>query len=116
MRLASAAEIEARLYGERSAVVACGHTHIQRAVRSRAGKLIVNPGSVGLPAFDDVHPFPHVGETGSPDARYAILEKLGGAWRAGLYSVYYDYEPMARLASDRGRPEWALALRTGYAS
>lgn len=113
-RPSTADEIETRLYGERSPVVACGHTHTQRSLRSRSGQLLVNCGSVGLPAFDDVFPLEHVVETGSPDARYAILEKVGGAWRAGLYTVPYDHESMARLASERGRPEWALGLRTGY--
>jgi hypothetical protein len=38
-----------------------------------------NPGNVGLPAYDDIHPYPHVVETASPDARYAIVERQEGA-------------------------------------
>ena len=55
-------------------LILCGHTHIARAVRLRDGRLIVNPGSVGSPGYRDVHPYKHVVEAGSPDARYAILE------------------------------------------
>ena len=55
-------------------LILCGHTHIARAVRLRDGRMIVNPGSVGSPGYRDVHPFPHVIEAGTPDARYAILE------------------------------------------
>lgn len=111
---ATADEIETRLGSVTAAVIACGHTHIPRALRSRAGQLLCNPGSVGLAAYDDLEPVEHVVENGSPDARYAIIEQVGSLWTAALHSVPYDYEPMARLADLRGRPEWAYALRTGY--
>jgi predicted phosphodiesterase len=111
---ATADEIQARLGDITAAVVACGHTHIPRALRSRAGQLLCNPGSVGLAAYNDLEPMEHVVENGSPDARYAIIERAAGAWSAALHSVPYDFEPMARLADLRGRPEWAYALRTGY--
>jgi len=112
-RAATIAEVDERLGGVRSALVVCGHTHVPRAVRSGRGQLIVNPGSVGVPAFDDDRPFFHTVETHSPDARYAIVERVDGAWIADLIAVPYDHESMARLAEARGRPEWALALRTG---
>jgi putative phosphoesterase len=115
LRAASAAEVEARLGDARAELVACGHSHVPRAVRARRGALVVNPGSVGLPAFDDVHPFPHAVENGSPDARYAIVERLAGGWRAELASVPYDHATMAALARERGREDWARALATGFA-
>ena len=69
---------------------------------------------MGLPAYDDVHPVPHVVETGSPDARYAVLDDITGAWGVALVSVPYDSRAMARLAERRGQPEWERALLTGY--
>ncbi len=114
VRAATSHEITARLGIEQSALVACGHTHVPRAVRSARGQLIVNPGSVGLPAYDDVHPEAHVVETGSPDARYAIIEKTTNGWVASLLSVPYDYSSMAELARIRGRLEWEHALLWGY--
>jgi hypothetical protein len=39
------------------------------------GRLVVNPGSVGLQAYDDDHGHPHVMENGTPHARYAIAEQ-----------------------------------------
>ena len=30
-----------------------------------------------------------------------------------LLNIAYDFEPMARLAERRDRPDWAIALRTG---
>ncbi len=113
-RLASLDEIDLRMGDERSALVACGHTHVARAVRSRRGQLVVNPGSVGQPAYTDTHPMPHAIQTGSPDARYAIIEKTADGWVARLMSVPYDYRPMAALARARHRPEWEQALLTGY--
>jgi hypothetical protein len=86
-------------------------------VRLASGLLIVNPGSVGLPAYDDDHPYPHSSfhriETGSPDARYAIAEKRDGQWLCELVSVHYDHESAAQQADQRDRPDWAHALRTG---
>lgn len=113
VRLASPAELQQRLAGTSASLVLCGHTHHPRAVRSAVGQLIVNPGSVGLQAFDDDHPFPHVIETGLPDARYAIVERLRSGWSATLITVPYEHEPMARLAERNGLPDWAHALRTG---
>jgi putative phosphoesterase len=114
MRPATASEVETRLGSVTAAVVLCGHTHMPRSVRTSRGQLIVNPGSVGLPAFSDVVPIPHKAETGSPDARYAIVERRTAGWTAQLVTVPYDYRPMAALARLRGRPSWDQALRTGY--
>ena len=110
---ATPAEIEERLGTVSASLVLCGHSHVPRSVRSR-GTLIVNPGSVGLPAYDDDEPCPHVVETGSPDARYAIVEQRDGNWVADLISVPYPHQPMAELAKLRQRPDWEYALLTGY--
>lgn len=77
-------------------------------------QLLCNPGSVGLPAYDDNHPIDHVVETGTPDARYAIIEHRDSHWHVGLFTVPYNFELVAQLAELRNRPEWAHALRTGY--
>lgn len=114
IRPASAPEVEARLAQVRARVVLCGHTHVPRSVRSRSGQLLVNPGSVGLPALETTSPFPVKVETGSPDARYAILERRAGGWTASLISVPYGHQAMADLALARRRPDWACALRSGY--
>lgn len=114
VRAAVPAEIEQRLGAERALLVACGHTHIARAVRTRHGQLIVNPGSVGLQAYDSEHPLPHIVETGSPDARYAVLERQQGEWTAALLTVPYDHRSMAALAARNGRPDWEIALLSGY--
>lgn len=116
IRAAKPSEIQARLGTEASPLIACGHTHIARSVRTHQGQLIVNPGSVGLPAYDDIHPSAHVVETGSPDARYAIVDEGRDGWTVSLLSVPYNHRAMAHLAKLRGRPEWEQALLTGYLS
>ena len=101
-----------------ASLIVCGHTHIPRVVSVASptgGHLItiVNPGSVGLPAYEDDHPFKHYMQTGSPHARYAMAEQTASGWRIELRCVMYDFESMARLAESRQRPDWAVALRTG---
>ncbi len=115
-RMATRQEVEARLGTAQARLILCGHTHMPRAVRTTSGQLVLNPGSVGLPAYDDAIPYPHVIQTGSPDAHYALLEYLHGGWTASLVSVPYDYRPMVKLAQLRHFPDWAHALATGYVS
>lgn len=95
-------------------VILCAHTHIPRAVRLRDGRLLVNPGSVGCPGYTDDHPIAHRVETGSPDARYAILDHTAKGWSVTFRCIPYDHMAMARLAADRNRPDWASVLATGF--
>lgn len=111
---ATASEIEERLGGRQGELILCGHSHVARSVRTAGGALIVNPGSVGLQAFEDDHPYPHVVESGSPDARYAIVEHGPAGWSSQLLTVPYAHQTMADLARQRNRPDWAHALMTGY--
>lgn len=95
-------------------VILCGHTHIPRAVRLADGRLLVNPGSVGCPGYTDDHPVGHKVETGSPDARYAIVDRTANGWSATFRCVPYDHMAMSRVAANRNRPDWACALATGF--
>jgi putative phosphoesterase len=114
IRAATSGEVEARLGDAEASLILCGHTHVPRAVRTRRGQLIVNPGSVGLPAYDSDWPEPHLVETGSPDARYAVVEQRGKTWVSSLLTVPYDHAAMSVLAKSRGRDDWAYALSSGY--
>jgi predicted phosphodiesterase len=115
LQMATASEIADRIGDEGSTLVCCGHTHIPRVLRSARGQWLVNPGSVGLQAWDDEHPVRHVAECGSPDARYAIVERTAQGWSTESISVPYDHEAMASIASRHGREDWARWLRTGWA-
>lgn len=97
-----------------ASLILCGHTHFPRTMQLDDGRLIVNPGSVGLQAYADDHPFFHQMETGSPHARYAIVERSATGWSAELLSVAYDWEAAAALAEINGRMDWVHPLRTGF--
>jgi diadenosine tetraphosphatase ApaH/serine/threonine PP2A family protein phosphatase len=114
VRMASLQAIEEAAKGITQSLMLCGHSHIARAVRLADGRLVINPGSVGSPGYRDVHPYPHVVEAGTPDARYAILELAGDEWRVTFRHVPYDHEAMAALARRNGQPELASALATGW--
>ncbi|URI10288.1 metallophosphatase family protein [Aquincola tertiaricarbonis] len=117
IRAATAAELHARLGPVRPPLLACGHSHVPRVV-AQGGTLVVNPGSVGLQAYDDLHPpgsgrDSHWVENGSPLARWALLVHGPAGWRAELRHTPYDVEAAARRAEANGRGDWADALRTG---
>ncbi len=90
--------------------ILCGHTHIPRLVQS-GPQIFVNPGSVGLPAYSDDLPYPHRMETGSPHARYAILD----GDRVEHIALAYDFRAAAAAARRNLRPDWACALENGQA-
>ncbi|SDY39352.1 metallophosphoesterase [Nitrosomonas sp. Nm33] len=113
-RMATRKEVDERLGTTLAKLVLCGHTHKPRAIRASSGQLVVNPGSVGLPAYDDATPYFHVIETGSPDAHYAIVERIKDQWIASLITVPYDHDSMVKLADSRRYYDWAQALATGY--
>lgn len=91
----------------------CGHTHLARTRQLPDGSMVVNPGSVGWPAFADDTPYPHLIEAGSPQARFVMLELSSGAWQVSHQLIEYDVGAAARLAEHHARPDIARALRTG---
>jgi hypothetical protein len=116
VRLATESEVVERLDGAPTVtVIASGHTHYPRVVRLTDGRLCVNPGSVGLPAYEEEQPFPHAVESGSPHARYAVIERVNARWHVQHVAVSYDWEAAADLALQHRRPDRAHWLRTGRA-
>ncbi len=115
VRQASAKQIQERLGSVQAALVFCGHSHIPRIVSLPGGVWIVNPGSVGLPAYDTTWTEFHYVETGSPHARYAIVDWNAGRIRADFIAIDYDWESASNEAARANRPDWANALATGYA-
>jgi len=101
------------LAGVHQPVVLCGHTHIPRVVELANGQLVVNPGSIGVPAYDDVDPVRYRMQTFSPHACYAILEKNGSGWNVSLERVAYDHHAAAECARTLGREDWAQGIGTG---
>lgn len=84
----------------RAPVVVYGHIHIAH-VRWVAEQLLVNPGSVGLPA------------DGDPRASFAILALNEGRWQADLRRALYDVESAIQASRHSDNPEglnWARRL------
>lgn len=103
IRLAFADEIAERRGDIPAQQIACGHNHLPSALRAADGCLLLNPGSVGLPGYDDEHPFFHWVDNGSPDARCAVAEQDAAA--TGRPSFWPC--PMTTL------PWWPWPARTG---
>ncbi|HQZ12546.1 MAG TPA: metallophosphoesterase family protein [Devosia sp.] len=103
-RPASREYIEAAGAGFDHAVLLCGHTHVPRTVRLADGRLLLNPGSVGLQFV-----------RGTTDAHYAIIERRKGAWSAQLIAIPYDRSRAQQQALAHGFPAFAKAVETGWA-
>ena len=108
-------EVEASISAIAQPIILCGHSHVPRTVALPHGQLIVNPGSVGLPAYTMETPIPYVMESGSPHARYALLHQTQHGWQVEQIHVPYAWEQAAQVARGNQRADWAQWLTTGRA-
>ena len=108
------AEIEKLLRDIKQKIVVCGHSHVPNIVETD-NKLIVNSGSVGLPAYDDDSPIYHKMQNFNPRANYVIINTLEDLVSIERLSIDYDFEKSARLAEKNQRDDWAKWIRTGVA-
>lgn len=111
--LRSEEDIEKLVKGIDYPVIVCGHSHVAKTLRLEDGRVIVNAGSVGLPAYSDDSPQFHRMEAGTPHASYVILDKKKTGWDVQTVKVVYDWDKAAVLAAENGRKDWAQWLRTG---
>lgn len=107
-------ELIDKLSSVKQDVVLCGHDHVPCTFGLPGGKLIINPGSVGLPAYTDYLPFPHAMETHIPHARYSIIYKTEKGWQVENIAVPYDWESAVKAARKNNHPDWARWLKTGF--
>ena len=77
--------------------------------------MIINRGSVGLPAYEDPLPPAHVSESGSPVARYAVLRLDRQSASFEHIAIAYDHLAAARRAEENQNHAWAHFLSTGFA-
>jgi len=110
--LKSNSEIKDLVKGIDQRIIVCGHSHISRVVYTEE-KIIINPGSVGCPAFDDDVPAYHKMENHHNCAQYSILEVNGSNQRVEQIRVPYDYQSAAKAAILNNRPDWAKWVVTG---
>jgi predicted phosphodiesterase len=95
-----------RLGDVQADLILCGHSHTQHFAADNAGRLVLNPGSVGCPRYAD-NADRLVNEAGSPHARYAIATKRGSRWSVDLVALEYDWSAVATQAERNGRRDWA---------
>ncbi len=113
---ASRKTVAQRLGQTSATLVLCGHSHMPRLLQLPDGPLVLNPGSVGLPAYDDSDGGYHRVQTGAPHASYAIVERVAAGWQVQLLRIAYDWPQAAQRAADNGRPDWAAWLQSGMAT
>lgn len=97
-------EIVSFLKNRSHPLILCGHTHISRAVMAGTGQLIVNPGSVGLPAYTDNIPADHAMESYNPNASYAIVKtvKMDGLSNTLMFPIRTNWQ-QKRLLQGTGK-------------
>jgi putative phosphoesterase len=83
-------ELDDALRGHAGTVLAGGHTHVQM-LRQHRGRLVVNPGSVGMPFEAYVSGGP---PTVMPYAEYAIVESRGASVGVTLRRVELDRDEL----------------------
>ncbi|MBD8027195.1 metallophosphoesterase family protein [Ureibacillus sp. Re31] len=94
-------------------IIFCAHTHIPRVVYLPNNKIVINPGSVGLPAYEDTLPIYHKMESGSPYANYTIVTKRKDNWMIEQILIPYSREAAIIQSEKNGRSDWVKALQTG---
>ena len=114
-KIRTSAELLTELQRINHQIILCGHSHMPRIINLPGNKMVVNPGSVGLQAYQDDLPHPHVMETGSCHARYCLITEQHTAWRSELKTVPYDWEAAAKCAKMNERLDWARWIATGRA-
>lgn len=96
-----------------SKFVICGNSCLPRCVNLSSGQVAINPGSVGLQAFQETYPNEHTIENNTPDASYVVLTVENEKYGIELVKIAYDFEKAATKAEENGRADWAYSLRTG---
>ncbi|MEM9426441.1 MAG: metallophosphoesterase family protein [Pseudomonadota bacterium] len=108
------AEIATIAKGISAQLFLCGHSHIPRRIDLSEGRIVLNPGSVGCPAYRDDEPVAHIVETGTAAACYAVVERRRDGWLSSFRHVPYDGRRMLARAAETGHAAWMPRLATGW--
>jgi putative phosphoesterase len=94
-------------------IILCGHSHVNRTVYLSNGKIILNPGSVGLPAYlgNGEHRFAM--ESMTPHAKYAVVHVNGSSVNIEQVYVTYNWRSASQAARSNGNENWAEYLLYG---
>lgn len=94
-------------------VILCGHSHVNRVIWLSNGKIILNPGSVGLPAYLGVGEHRFSMESNSPHAKYAIVTVDDGGINIEQVLCTYDWHAASEAAKANGNADAARFLLYG---
>ena len=94
-------------------IILCGHSHINRVIYLSNNKIILNPGSVGLPAYlgNGEHRFAM--ESMTPHAKYAIVHATSDGINIEQVLCAYDWHKASESARRNGNEKWAQFLLHG---
>jgi len=94
-------------------IILCGHSHVNRVVYLSNDKIVLNPGSVGLPAYlgNGEHRFAM--ESMTPHAKYAIVRADGDAISIEQVLCAYNWHKASEAARKNGNEKWAQFLLHG---
>jgi len=94
-------------------IILCGHSHVNRVVYLSNDKIILNPGSVGLPAYlgNGEHRFAM--ESMTPHAKYAIVHADSDQINIEQVLCAYDWHKASEAALKNGNEKWAKYLLYG---
>ena len=95
-------------------IILCGHSHVNRIIYLSNDKIILNPGSVGLPAYlGQKYEHRFAMESMTPHAKYAIVHVTGSQVNIEQVQVTYDWQTASETARSNGNPNWAEFLLHG---
>jgi predicted phosphodiesterase len=94
-------------------IVLCGHSHVNRVIYLTNNKIILNPGSVGLPAYLGTGEYSFAMESNSPHAKYAIVHANGNDINIEQVLCAYNWDAASAAAKNNGSEKWAQYLLYG---
>jgi len=94
-------------------IILCGHSHVNRVIYLSNDKIILNPGSVGLPAYLGTGEHRFAMESMTPHAKYAIVTEDGDNISVEQVHCAYDWRKASEAARTNGNEKWAQFLLHG---
>jgi len=94
-------------------IILCGHSHVNRVVYLSNNKIILNPGSVGLPAYLGNGIYRFAMESMTPHAKYAIITVDDEAISIEQCNIAYDWNAASQQAKAHGNENAAKFLLYG---
>ncbi|MBS7566135.1 metallophosphoesterase family protein [Mucilaginibacter sp. Bleaf8] len=94
-------------------IILCGHSHVNRVIYLSNGKIILNPGSVGLPAYLGTGEHRFAMESMTPHAKYAIVQVDGESMNIEQVHCTYNWQQASASAKANGSEKWSQFLLHG---